>query len=138
MQKKNKLKFWGKFAKNAVILIIALLLFTFSGFIYWVSTFQIPDLGSFEKREVVQSTKIYDRTGKILLYDLHQDIKRTIVPIEEISRNVKNATVAIEDEDFYQHGGIKITSIIRALLANLTKGGYSQGGSTITQQVVKN
>lgn len=138
MRKKNKLRFWKKLARNAVAMIIALFLFIASGFIYWISTFQIPDLGSFEKREVVQSTKIYDRTGKILLYDLHRDIKRTIIPIEEISRNIKNATVAIEDEDFYQHKGIKITSIIRALVANITKGGYDQGGSTITQQVVKN
>lgn len=138
MRKKNKLRFWKKLARNAVTMTIALFLFTASGFVYWISTFQIPDLGSFEKREVVQSTKIYDRTGKILLYDLHRDIKRTIIPIEEISRNIKNATVAIEDEDFYQHKGIKITSIIRALVANITKGGYGQGGSTITQQVVKN
>ncbi|MBM2817457.1 MAG: putative penicillin-binding protein [Parcubacteria group bacterium] len=138
MRKKRHLKFWKKFIKNAVIIATALVLFAVSALIYWVSTFQIPDLGSFEKRKVIQSTKIYDRTGKILLYDLHQDIKRTVVPIEEISRNIKNAAVAIEDEEFYQHKGIKITSIIRALLANLVKGGYSQGGSTITQQVVKN
>lgn len=136
--RKNKQKFWKKFIINATIIAAALVLFAVSGLIYWVSTFQIPDLGSFEKRTVVQSTKIYDRTGKILLYDLHQDVKRTIVPVEEISRNIKNATVAIEDDGFYQHNGIKITSIIRALLANLVKGGYSQGGSTITQQVVKN
>ena len=138
MRKKRHLKFWKKFIRNVAIITTALVLFAASVLIYWVSTFQIPDLGSFEKRKVIQSTKIYDRTGKILLFDLHQDIKRTVVPIEEISRNIKNATVAIEDEEFYQHKGIKITSIIRALLANLTKGGYSQGGSTITQQVVKN
>jgi membrane peptidoglycan carboxypeptidase len=58
--------------------------------------------------------------------------------ISSISRNIKNASVAIEDEEFYQHHGIKFTSIIRAILANLTSGGYSQGGSTITQQVIKN
>ncbi|MDE1988173.1 MAG: PBP1A family penicillin-binding protein [Patescibacteria group bacterium] len=127
-----------KFIGNAAIIIAALLLFAASGLIYWVSTFQIPDLGSFDKRMIAESTKIYDRTGKILLYDLHQDVKRTVVPAEEISRNIKNATVAIEDDEFYQHGGIKITSIIRAFLADFVKGGYSQGGSTITQQVVKN
>lgn len=139
--RKNQKKssgFWKKCIRNVVIVTASLFLLSFSVFIYWISTLQIPDLGSFEKRKVVQSTKIYDRTGKILLYDLHQDIKRTIIPIEEISRNIKNATVAIEDEEFYQHRGIKITSIIRAVLANLTKGTYSQGGSTITQQVVKN
>lgn len=143
MRTKNILKFWKKLSRNVAMMIIALFLFVASGLIYWVSTFQIPDLESFEKREVIQSTKIYDRTGKVLLYDLHRDIKRTVVPIEEISRNIKNATVAIEDEDFYQHKGIKITSIIRAVLANLIEGNliegsYSQGGSTITQQVVKN
>ena len=104
----------------------------------WVSTFKLPDLSSFEDRKVAQSTKIYDRTGKTLLYNIHQDIKRTVVPFETISKNIKNASVAIEDADFYQHHGIKITSIIRAVIANMFSGSYGQGGSTITQQVVKN
>lgn len=138
MHKKRHLRFWKKFIVKALIIATALVLFVVSGLIYWISTFQMPDLGSFDKRMVVQSTKIYDRTGKVLLYDLHQDVKRTVVPVEEISRNIKNATVAIEDDGFYQHNGIKITSIIRAFIANLMKGGYIQGGSTITQQVVKN
>jgi 1A family penicillin-binding protein len=104
----------------------------------WISTFQMPDLQSFENRKTAQSTKIYDRTGKVLLYDIHQNTRRTQVSYEDISRHIKNATVAIEDAEFYQHNGIKVTSIIRAVLANLTSGQYSQGGSTITQQVIKN
>ncbi|MFA5935201.1 MAG: PBP1A family penicillin-binding protein [Candidatus Paceibacterota bacterium] len=104
----------------------------------WISTFKMPDLQSFEERKVSQSTKIYDRTGKILLYDIHENTRRTQVSYENISRHIKNATVAIEDAEFYQHGGIKFTSIIRAVLANLVSGQYSQGGSTITQQVIKN
>src|SRR3989338_4698234 len=106
----------------------------------WVSTLEIPDLQAFEQRRVLQSTKIYDRTGEVLLYDLHQDVRRTIVPYEHISRHVINATVAIEDDTFFQHGGIRPLSILRAALANLAGGNLlgGQGGSTITQQVVKN
>lgn len=122
------------------ILLIGLTLFFFlsGAVLLWASTLEIPDLKSIETRKVEQSTKIYDRTGKVLLFDLHDNAQRTIVPIEEISRQVKNATVAIEDAEFYQHGGIKISSIIRAVLVNLGSFGYEQGGSTITQQVVKN
>jgi 1A family penicillin-binding protein len=107
-------------------------------FLLWISTFDLPDLDSFEQRKVAQSTKIYDRTGKILLYDVFEGSKRTIVPFTEISRNIKNATVAIEDDQFYNHVGIRPLSFLRAVIANLLTGSYGQGGSTITQQVVKN
>ncbi len=104
----------------------------------WVSTFTIPDLGSFDARRVEQSTKIYDRTGKILLYDVHENVQRTVIPIENMSRNIKNATVAIEDAEFYQHIGVRPMAFLRALFVNIAKRGLAQGGSTITQQVVKN
>ncbi|MDE2116830.1 MAG: transglycosylase domain-containing protein, partial [Patescibacteria group bacterium] len=106
--------------------------------VFWISSLHLPDLTSFESREVTQSTKIYDSTGTILLYDLNQGVKRTVLPSEDISPFIKEATVAIEDEDFYHHGGIKVSSIIRALWDDLLTGHYSEGGSTITQQVVKN
>lgn len=106
----------------------------------FVSTLQMPDLSSFDQRRVLQSTKIYDRTGEVLLYDFHQDVRRTIVPYENISRHIKNATVAIEDDTFFQHFGIRPLAILRAALANLAGGDLlgGQGGSTITQQVIKN
>lgn len=106
--------------------------------ILWISSFRLPDLTSFEQRRVSESTKIYDRTGEVLLFDLHDTVKRTVVSGDDVSPYIKKATVAIEDRDFYEHGGIKVSSIIRAVFANLTSGGYSQGGSTITQQVIKN
>ncbi len=106
--------------------------------IIWASTLSIPDFQSFESRKVVQSTKIYDGTGQIILYDIHQNISRTVVPFEEIPRYVKNATIAIEDSGFYQHKGISWESIARAFFADIISGRFSQGGSTITQQLAKN
>lgn len=104
----------------------------------WAATLRMPDLNTFEERKVLQSTKIYDRTGEILLYDVHENIKRTVVPFGDISRHAKNAAVAIEDSEFYEHRGVKPTAFLRALLVNLAHFEFSQGGSTITQQVVKN
>jgi 1A family penicillin-binding protein len=107
-------------------------------FIIWASTLQLPDFKSFTEQKIQSSTKIYDRTGKILLYNLNQDIKRTVIPSEDMGINIKNATVAIEDSDFYNHKGIRITSIIRATVWAKLTGKPVQGGSTITQQLIKN
>ncbi len=133
-------KHWKDILLDFVLGICALSFLLAGGVFLWVATLDIPDLSTFEERRVLQSTKIYDRTGEILLYDLHQDVKRTIIPFENISRHIKNATVAIEDDDFYNHIGIDVKAIIRAALSNLSKGNLlgGQGGSTITQQVIKN
>lgn len=104
----------------------------------WVASFKIPSPESFNQRVVVEPTKIYDRTGEIMLYETHPDIKRTILSFDQISRNVKNATIAIEDAEFYQHHGVRPLSFLRAVIANISSGSFQQGGSTITQQVVKN
>ncbi|TSC69834.1 MAG: 1A family penicillin-binding protein, partial [Parcubacteria group bacterium Gr01-1014_70] len=102
-------------------------------------TTPIPTARDFESREVVESTKIYDRTGETLLYELYNEEKRTVVPFEEIPRHAKNATIAIEDSHFYNHAGISVLSIIRAFVTDLVRGRVLvQGGSTITQQLVKN
>lgn len=122
------------------ILIFAVGIIASAGLLFWISTLEIPDLSSFEERRVLQSTKIYDRTGEILLYDLHQDVRRTVIPFENISRHLKNATIAIEDDQFYNHYGIEPKAILRAVVANFQQGDLlgGQGGSTITQQVIKN
>ena len=97
-------------------------------------------MSSFEERQVLQSTKIYDRTGEVLLYDLHQDVRRTLIPFDEMPESIKEATIAIEDDQFYNHNGIDIRAIFRAAITNLQDGDLlgGQGGSTITQQVIKN
>jgi len=113
--------------------------FFFGGaFFVWAASLKMPSFDTLEKRQISQSTKIYDRTGEILLYDVHNEVKRTIVPFEDISRHIKNATVAIEDSEFYNHIGIRPISTIRAVLLQPLRGKGVQGGSTITQQVVKN
>lgn len=122
----------------AIIGILLAGIFFTCAFLLWATTIKIPDFSLLETRKVSQSTKIYDRTGKILLYDVHKDVRRTVVDFDKISPYVKNASVAIEDDQFYEHKGIKPKAILRAVWANFQTGEYSQGGSTITQQVIKN
>ncbi len=133
---KNPIKKHG--LRNVSVFLVSCGILLASFILIWVSTFKIPSLDTIEERKVSQSTKIYDSTGKVLLYDVYQKAKRTIVPIENISPYIKEATISIEDKDFYTHKGFKPTSFLRALIANTLSGEYSQGGSTITQQVVKN
>lgn len=106
--------------------------------ILWVALTPIPALNSFDSRKVAQSTKLYDRTGKTVLYDLNHDVKRNVVPLADISPYLQQATISIEDSDFYKHGGISFTGIARSIYKDITQLSFAQGGSTITQQVVKN
>src|SRR3989344_3514448 len=139
---KKTFRFFGKRLKKhwkEVFLSLLILFLIGSGAsVLWLSTLKIPDLESFDKKLTSESTKIYDKTGEVLLFSLNPDVKRDVVPFSEISDYAKKAVVAIEDKDFYIHKGVKFTSFIRAVLANLRSGELSQGGSTITQQVVKN
>lgn len=132
--RQTKKETWKEYSFIALVAGI----FLIGLFFFWISTFKIPNLDSFSERQVIESTKIYDKTGEILLYDVNQETKRTIIPFEEISRHAKNATIAIEDKEFYSHNGIKPKAILRAVLANILSLEYNQGGSTITQQVIKN
>ncbi len=134
----GKLKNW-KVIRDGLIILVILFLIAVGAILLWSSFLQIPDLNSFDQKLISQSTQIYDRTGKILLYDLGHEVRRTVVPFDQISPNIKNATVAIEDAEFYTHKGIRPTSIIRAILYDILHFGINpQGGSTITQQVIKN
>ena len=133
---RRKVKRWG--LRNIILFLCATALVLFGVTLIWLSNMKLPSIDSISQIQTSQSTKIYDRTGKVLLYDIFQDKKRTIIPFEDISPYIKQATLSIEDKNFYSHGGIVISSIIRSVLVNLTSLSFSQGGSTITQQVVKN
>ena len=104
-------------------------------FIYIELTLPAPE--SIAVRKITESTKIYDKTGEVLLYDIHGEEKRTIIPWDQIPESAKEATLASEDADFYNHKGLDVSGILRALLKDIRDLDLSQGGSTITQQLVK-
>ncbi len=124
--------------KNIILLALSGAMLVFGLGFLWVASFKIPDLSDLTERRVVQSTKIYDRTGEVLLYDMGQNIKRTLIPFDQISEHVKKAVIAVEDKNFYTHGGFDPEAILRALWVDIKTLSLSQGGSTISQQVVKN
>src|SRR3989344_3488262 len=111
------------------------LIFFLSLFLYLQRT--LPDPDSIAIRRITESTKIYDRTGEVLLYDIHGEEKRTIIPWEKIPESIKKATLASEDADFYKHQGLDFRGITRAFFKNLQNFKITQGGSTITQQLIK-
>lgn len=99
----------------------------------------LPDPNKITDRVVAQSTKIYDRTGEHVLYDIHGEEKRTVVDLGNIAETMKKATIVAEDKDFYRHKGFDLRGIIRSVLKNIVNlDPTGQGGSTITQQFIKN
>ncbi|HZJ41781.1 MAG TPA: penicillin-binding protein [Patescibacteria group bacterium] len=102
----------------------------------WISR-DIPNPNQLLEREINQSTKIYDRTGEHILYEIHGDEKRTLVSLSDLPDYVKFASVAIEDKNFFNHGGFSVWAMVRTLITNII---YNRraGGSTLTQQFVKN
>ncbi len=135
--RKNKPGKW-RWLRNLILFFISLGLLVGGLGIIWLASLQLPDVKSMSERKIFQSTKILDRTGQIVLYDWNKDIRRTSIPLSDISPWIQKATIAIEDKDYYSHRGFLPLSFMRAAAVNLMSGGYSQGASTITQQVVKN
>ena len=97
----------------------------------------MPSLTSFMAQPVAQTTLLYDRNGR-LIGQVHGATDRLVVTSAQIPAALKQATVAIEDKRFYHHHGIDFISVARAALADLRAGHVVQGGSTITEQYVKN
>ncbi len=128
----QKLRFKKRVSIVAVLLVALALLFYFYYFIFRT----LPSPNQLGTREPQVSTKIYDRNG-ILLYKIYKDQNRTIVPLTQIPVHVRLATLAAEDAEFYNHPGFSVRGISRALVQDIQTGSL-QGGSTITQQLVKN
>lgn len=126
----NKIIFFALICAAAGVLVFMFVLLSFAK--------DLPTREQITNREITQSTKIYDRTGDVLLYEISGGEKRTVVPLSEIPDSLKEATVILEDENFYTGGPVDVMGIARAALVNLTSGEVKQGGSTITQQLAKN
>ncbi|MFA5124820.1 MAG: PBP1A family penicillin-binding protein [Patescibacteria group bacterium] len=138
-QRKHRRHIWRRLFKVLVPIIIIVILFLAlmaAAALFWISK-DLPSADGVLKRNITVSTKIYDRTGQTVLYDIHGDIKRTVIPLSEVPDYMKQAVITAEDRDFYQHHGFSFTGIIRSILINITTGS-KVSGSTLTQQFVKN
>lgn len=128
---------------QAGFVIVGTVLVGFGLGLIWIALEPVPDIETLSTRKISESTRILDRTGQTVLHDLNPNVTRSIVPLSDISPNIREATIAIEDSAFYYHNGISVPAIIRAVGADILiwvglREGYTQGGSTLTQQVVKN
>ncbi len=135
MIKNKKLQKALKILKYSTLLLLTSLVLMLGLFFYY--TWDLPRPEAFTESPFIQSTKIYDRTGKVLLYNIFGEEKRTIVPFDKISDNLKHSVIASEDARFYEHGGVDVQGLIRSFLVDLTSQSKSQGGSTITQQLIR-
>lgn len=122
--------------KIAGVLILLVALLAGGLFAYFRKDLDQIRPGEIDKRVQSTVTKYYDRNGKLLWEDKGGGNYKLVVASDELSDNLKHATVAIEDRDFYSHPGVSISGLTRAVLNNIF-GGETQGGSTLTQQLVK-
>ncbi len=104
---------------------------------YQTYTRDLPDPSSLNPKELAQATRIYDRYGTLLYVKHTEGVVRTVVPLAAISPHLVQATIALEDRQFYTHHGIDFQRTVGAAIADLTHQHVVQGASTITQQLVK-
>ena len=131
----KKIKILSFLLKSLVLIAFVIFSLFVLVLIYYAK--DLPQPEKFTEKPFSQSTKIYDRSGKILLYDIYGEEKRELISISEVPAYLKQAIIATEDANFYHHFGIDPRSIIRALLADLKLRKAVQGGSTITQQLIR-
>ncbi len=139
---KRVIKYW--FSKRGLFMALKLLgvFILFSAlligaiFAYYRKDIEAIRPGKIAERVQDTVTKYYDRNGVLLWEDKGEGDYRLTVKGDEISTYMKQATIAIEDKDFYHHGGVSPSGILRSLFNN-AQGGSVQGGSTLTQQLVK-
>ncbi|EKD67004.1 MAG: penicillin-binding protein, 1A family, partial [uncultured bacterium] len=127
----------GKRTFKILLVLFGLGIVSSIGLIAWASK-DLPDPNKLTDRQIAQSTKIYDRTGEHILYEVFEDQKRTLITLDELPDYLVQGVIATEDTKFYEHHGIRPLSIIRAVVYGLLPGKKIEGTSTLTQQLVKN
>lgn len=98
----------------------------------------LPSPSKINARIGSQNTVFYDRTGQTKIFEVHGDKNRRVIDFQDMPESIKDATVAIEDKDFYKHGAFSVTGLGRAFTGVIFRDPSKGGGSTITQQYVKN
>ena len=101
-------------------------------------TRNLPNPEKLLERKISQSTKIFDQTGQVVLYEIFAEERRTMIDLSEIPQHLISATLVAEDRDFFTHPGFDLKAIARAIMVDLIQGRKVQGASTITQQFIKN
>jgi len=136
-------KFFGakKNSKFEPLLRVAFLLsavfFLICSLVFVVIAKDLPRPEKFTEHQIFQSTKIYDRTGKVLLYEIYGEEKRTTVLLESVPEYLKQAVIATEDANFYNHSGIDPEGVFRSVLINFKLKEPIYGGSTLDQQLIR-
>ena len=130
---------WKGFFKLALLTgIVGFVLLGLVGLItVGIYSRDLPDPNKLIDRQVAQSTKIYDRTGENLLYEISGDQKRTVIKLEDLPGFVPQAVIALEDKTFYEHSGFNYRRLFKAVIFKII-GRRGPGASTLTSQLVKN
>jgi len=127
----------GIFFLLKLSIFLGLVFFLLGLFLVFYFLKDLPRPEFFTEKEFFQSTKIFDRTGKVLLYEIFEEEKRTYVGLDKVPDFLKKAVIAAEDANFYKHSGVEIKGILRAILEDLKLKKPLFGGSTITQQLIR-
>lgn len=128
--------------KHNAIFLLALVIFigmmSGGGYLFYLKILKdLPTPADLTSHKPIVTTRIYDR-NHTLLYKIYKDQNRSLVPLSELPKSFIDATISIEDKDFYKHKGFSVSGIGRSINIVLTQGKIAGGGSTITQQLVKN
>jgi 1A family penicillin-binding protein len=137
LKEKLPARSWGKKSLNFFLWMSAGFILAVVGVLAYF-TKDLPSPEKLSERHITESTKILDRTGQVILYDIHGEERRTNISFSQMPKCIKEATIAAEDTGFYKHHGLDFKAIVRAILKDVKGQAKTQGASTITQQLIKN